>query len=91
MVKNGDSTGVTVTRYDHKTNPSLKVYYVVRGTYDGSVSKNYSVNVGKATKAVLVTFEVGKEEGTRTELPVKGGAVVVPVVNEAPQYIIISI
>ncbi len=36
MVKNGDSTGVTVTRYDHISNPKQKVYYVVRGTYDGS-------------------------------------------------------
>ncbi|AXY73808.1 hypothetical protein D3H65_07375 [Paraflavitalea soli] len=90
MVKNGDSTGITVTRYDHKTNPALQVYYVCRGTYDGSVSKNYPVNVGKATKATLVTLTVGKEEGSRTELPVKGGVVVVPLVNEAPQYIITS-
>lgn len=90
MIKNGDSTGVTVTRYDHKTNPKLKVYYVVRGTYDGSTTANYTVNVGKATKATLVTMAIGKEEGARTELPVKNGAVIVPLVTEGPQYIIVS-
>ncbi|MBO9565938.1 MAG: hypothetical protein J7621_24390 [Niastella sp.] len=90
MVKDGDSTGVTVTKYDHKSNPKLKVYYVVRGTYNGTTSANYKVNVGKATKATLVTMTIGKEEGTRTELPVKNGEVVVPVVNEGPQYIITS-
>lgn len=88
MVKNGDSTGVTVTRYDHTTNPKLKVYYVVRGTYNGTTSANYKVNVGKATKAALVTMAIGKEEGTRTTLPVKNGEVIVPLVTEGPQYII---
>jgi hypothetical protein len=90
MVKNGDSTGVTVTRYDHISNPKQKVYYVVRGTYDGSTSKNYTVNVGKAVNAVLVTMEYGQEEGVRKPLPVKNGSVTVPVVTEGPQYIITS-
>ncbi|WP_276481740.1 hypothetical protein [Paraflavitalea pollutisoli] len=90
MIKDGDSTGVTVTRYDHVSNPKQKVYYVVRGTYNGSSSKNYAVNVGKATSATLVTMAIGKEEGTRTPLAVKNGSVTVPEVNEGPQYIIVT-
>ncbi len=90
MMKNGDSTGVTITRYDHTTNPRLKVYYVCRGTYDGSTSANYKVNVGKAAKATLVTMAIGKEEGTRIDLPVINEAVSIPLVTEGPQYIITS-
>ncbi len=90
MVKNGDSTGVTVTRYDHATDPRLKVYYVCRGTYDGSTTTNYKLNVGKAVKATLVTMAIGKEAGTRTDLPVANGAVTIPLVTEGPQYIMVS-
>lgn len=90
MIKDGDSTGVTVTRYDHKTNPGLKVYYVCRGTYNGSTTTHYTINIGKATKATLVTMAIGKEEGVRTELPVNNGTVTVPIVTEGPQYVIVS-
>jgi hypothetical protein len=63
---------------------------VVRGTYDGGTSANYVVPVGKAIKATLVTMAIGKEEGERKELPIAGGKVTVPVVNEGPQYIIVQ-
>jgi len=91
MVTDGDSTGVTVTRYDHKTDVRKKVFYVCRGTYNGSVSNNYKVNIGgNAATAILVTMAIGKEEGERTNLPITAGSVTVPVVNEGPQYIIVT-
>jgi hypothetical protein len=90
-ITDGDSTGVTVTRYDHKTDVNKKVYYVCRGTYNGSVSKNYKVKVGSnAVSAILVTMALGKEEGERTTLPVAAGTVTIPVVNEGPQYLIVT-
>jgi hypothetical protein len=91
MVTDGDSTGVTVTRYDHKTDANKKVFYVCRGTYNGSVSNNYKVTVGSnAATATLVTMAIGKEEGERTTLSITNGTVTIPVVTEGPKYILVT-
>lgn len=90
-ITNGDSTGVNLVRRDHNTDPNKKVYTIWRGTYNGSTSANYSVNVGSATSVTLVTFAHEDEDGVQTALTVAGNAVTVPSVTENPQYLIVNL
>lgn len=90
-ITDGDSTGVTVTRYDHKTDPLKKVYYIVRGTYNGTTTSNHVVNVGNAASANLITMAYGQENGTSTPLTITGGNVTVSTVTEGPQYIQVTL
>lgn len=91
FITDGDSTGVTVTKYDHKTDPNKKVFYIVKGTYKGSTTSNYPVTIGStAMTATLITMANNDEDGIQTNLPIANGVVIVPVVNEGPQYILIN-
>lgn len=90
MLIDGDSTGVTISRYDHLTEATQKVYHVVRGTYNGTTNTNYVVNVPNALNATLITMAYNDENGVPTSLSVAGGQVTIPTVNEGSQYLVVT-
>lgn len=90
-IVDGDSTSVSLVRRDHNSNPLLKAYTVWKGTYSGSTTSNYVVNVGNAQSATLVTWAQGDEDGVSTSLTITNGQVTIPTVSEMPAYLMVQL
>lgn len=90
LLVDGDSTGVNVYRRDHNTDATKKAYTVYKGTYSGSTTSNYVLNVGAAVSATLYTWAQGDEDGVATSLSITGGNVTISTVNEIPAYVVVQ-
>ena len=88
VITNGDSTGVWVTKLDHATLSTKKLYKVWKGTSSNSTTSSYVVNVGgTATAAILYTTDYSSFTPTSSSLTITGGNVTVPTVTEGMQWI----
>lgn len=84
-----DSTGISVLRFSHATDPDSVLYWVWRGTLIGGTTYNYKLNLGiypdgNVTRSVIVS---GDKNGVQTTLVPSGVTVIIPDVNEAVQFI----
>jgi predicted esterase/lysophospholipase L1-like esterase len=85
VVTNGDSTGVWVTKKDHLTDSTKKIYKFWRGT-DSNSSGNYVITVPGATSAKLYTLRYDRWLPDSTNLGVTSGQFTVPT-SEAMSWV----
>jgi hypothetical protein len=89
VIRNGDTSGVWILRYDHLSDQTKKIYSVWVGTSRNHVLNNYAVSIPGAGSAVLITPTVGVKTGTQTALTVSNGTVWANI-NEGVKYIVVS-
>lgn len=87
VIQNGDSTGIWILKYTHKTRVDSVMYSIWYGTSNNSTSSNYSVSIPFVVGAKISHGIVGDKDGTITSLTFGTGSVIVPTVDESVQYI----
>lgn len=89
ILVNGDSTGISVFKFTHLTNPDSVLFAVVKGTHSNSTTSNYVLNMGVlplngVTRSVL---SAPNTRGTQTTLSNNYMSVTIPTVDETVQFI----
>jgi hypothetical protein len=90
IVRRGDSSGIWIMKYAHRTDPNTSVYSVWLGSRKNASVKNYMLKTGVIQSASIVRAAIGKKQGVRLPAEKSGDAVRIPVVDESVTYIIVQ-
>jgi hypothetical protein len=90
IVQNGDSTSIWVTRKNHTTDTTIKMYKVWYGTSAGASTANFTLSVPGAVSAKRYTQRYDSYLPDSATLTISGqGTVSIPV-NEAMTWVIVT-
>lgn len=86
---NGDSTGMSILKYTHLSNPDSLVVCLFYGTDNNSSTTNYDFSISgyNITGAELITPNYAVHYGTRSNLTPTAGHITIPLVSEKPVYV----
>jgi len=90
ILRKGDSTGIWVLKYGHRTHADSVVYAVWMGTDKNASVKNYVLPLPRFRSATIVRAAWGKKEGDRQAAQKSGKGVLLPVVDEAVTYVMVK-
>jgi hypothetical protein len=90
IVRRGDSTGIWILKYAHRSQAGSAVYSIWMGTSKNATIKNYVLKAANIKSAVITRAVIGEKHGRTAPAVITAAGITIPVVDESVTYVVVN-